>query len=232
MTLTLLLVALALLPAPRTTLALNDYQPGANPWTYSETFDTLATGQPLHGQGGWKGWNASGEANYKIQTYLGSRVAEVAIVTHSTITRDLPAPLTRGSVKIVMGKSTSADGRTDVGFMLKDSNGSGRIYARLGRDGHVSIYDHTTGTYLPILRDYTAGALYEVNIEFDQVSQPNKYRARAKARDAKVEGPWSPWALVNGGAYERITTLVFDTDWNGGALDVKGYFDFVGPARP
>jgi len=229
---TFLLGALALLPAARATPAPSDYQTpaGANPWTYVENFDTFATGQPLHGQGGWTGWNVSGETNYKIQTYLGSKVAEVAITTHSTITRDLPAPLTRGAFKVVMGKSTSADGRTDVGIMLKDSNGSGRVYARLGGDGHISIYDHTIGTYRPILRDYTAGTLYEVNIEFDQVLQPNKYRARAKAKGASAEGPWSPWTLVNNGVYERLTTLVFDTDWNGGALDVKGYFDFVGPA--
>ena len=225
-TIPLAFAALVLLPAPAATQA-----PRANPWTYVETFDTFATGQPLHGQGGWTRWNASGEANYKIQTYLGSKVAEVAIITHSTITRDLPAPLTRGGFKVVMGKSTSADGRTDVGFMLKDSNGSARMYARLGGDGHISIYDHAIAAYRPILRDYTAGTLYEINIEFDQAAEPNKYRARARAKGASVEGPWSPWSVVNGGVYERMTTLAFDTDWNGGTQDVKGYFDFVGPAE-
>ena len=171
-----------------------------NGWTYEQNFNSLADGN-LSGQDGWMG-----DVQFDVQTseiYEGTKgVSAVGDWTSNRINRPFTG-VNDGSVYIAMRVSATVH-TAPLAFY----EGAGyRMAIGFLNTGYIAIQDNVSGWVN--IQTYNADQWYVINIEFDNVAQANKYRARV------YDGNWSAfsdWKTILGGSYTNIDTISLYND--------------------
>ena len=168
-----------------------------NNWTYQQDFNTLTSGN-LNGQDSW-----SGSASYDIQTtvrYEGAKAVEVVGSAPSGIVRDITG-ISDGLVYVALRVTATPPTGNHAGIILREG-ASGRMYVRFGSNGYIQI--SSAGVYQDIMT-YNTDQWYVIAIEFDDVAQADKYRA--KVHNGTVWSSWTSWYTVSGGSYTSISRI-------------------------
>jgi len=183
-----------------------------------ELFDGYTTGVDLDGLSGgdtwstaWDGVDGSGtpiSGHKTIETApaggQGGKAVRANTTTESHYIRTF-SPLAAGSVKWRMRISiTNPNDAMGVVLRAGVPPSNGHMYCRFGPTGNIEYYDHDLAAYQTI-QAYSIDTWYLCEIQFDDVSQPNKYRVRID------NGAWTSWVTVNSGSYTTINYIDLDT---------------------
>jgi len=177
-------------------------------FTAIENFDSYSIADDLNTKFGGSDWSSSWSgtaATWSIQTAPAGGQGGLAAkntVIGSDMRRDFTSTQA-GTVSV--GMRTSITNPDDfLGVVLRQTTGgTARMYVRFGPTGNIEIYDHGTTSYVAIV-SYSANTWYTVDIDFDNVAQPNLYRARVN------QGTYSAYKTVDGGSYSDIATIRLD----------------------
>ena len=198
-------------------------QPVSAIWVYEQKFNTLTDGD-LNGQDSWVAGTP-----FDVQTttiYEGAKAVQItttAVVEYEG-TRVVTG-ITNGDLYVAMRKDSTSIGQM---YSILHEGAAGKMYIRMTTDGNISIFDYNILGYQTILA-YNANQWYVVNIQFDDVAQPEKYRARA--HDGTSWTAWSSWYTVQDGAYTQIDKIRFNWDGTTTASQ-SGFWDTITPTDP
>lgn len=178
-------------------------------WVAEENFNSLSDGD-LNGQGSGYGWAAawSGDTDMDVQgtyTFEGAKAVKEAAAGFGGIVRQLTSTVTVGTVYCSMMLTTTSGNGS---FILNSNSTTGEMYVK-AENGNIAIYDN--GTYINF-GTYTANVWFTIGIDFDNVSQANKFRANVN------NGAWTSWYTVDGGSYTNIGYVKLEGD-SGGTAD-------------
>ena len=177
--------------------------------TAVDNFDSYSTGSALGSLNRGSGWSGSWTADISGKTVetspsggQGGDAARQLTTSENYLYRQFPA-LTVGIVSWKMRLSIT-NPNDFMGVVLRKAAppGNGAMYVRFGPSGNIEIADGDT--YIPI-QAYSVDTWYQCEIEFDNVNQAGKYRARVDG------GTWTSWVTVNGGSYTSVSYLDLDT---------------------
>jgi len=167
-----------------------------DPWTYEQNFNGLTTAD-LTGQDSW-----SGSTSFDVQTsvmYEGAKAVSVASGADVLISRSVTA-ISAGSVYFAMRITAATQATVNL---MEGANTRINIIFQAPA-GNIGIYDNDFGDYRAI-GTYSINQWYVVNVEWDNVAQPGK--ARARRHDGTSWGAWTSWYTVIGGSYTNIDTI-------------------------
>lgn len=188
-------------------------------WTYEQDFESLSTGD-LNGQDSW-----TGSTDYDVTTTTacgGSKSVSVAIGGSQSIVRTLPAEVQDGNFYIRVKRTGTDNGDA---FVLLKEDSTNRVFIKLGENGDIEGYNGTA--YIDLLTSYSADTCYTLNVEFNDSTQPDQWRARV--HNGSSWGAFSSWIGVNG-TYGSIHSIAFDTDT--GTETQTVYFDTITLSDP
>ncbi len=188
-------------------------------WTYEQDFESLSTGD-LNGQDSW-----SGNTTYDVTTAVacgGTKSVGVLIGDSQSIQRTLPAEVQDGDFYVQVRRTGTNDGDVFVNLLEDDTN---RVFIRIGENGDVEGYNGTV--YVDLLAGYSANTCLTINVQFNDSSQPDQWRARV--HNGSSWGSFSSWLGVNG-TYGSIHKIKFDT--GSGTETQTAYFDTIDLSDP
>lgn len=192
---------------------LDDWQgTGEHAWTLEEGFEGYTAGN-LNGQGGW-----SGSTSYQVQTsvtYAGGKAGSIAISDGLAITKDLPFQIHTGS--FYWAARRSGNTTSDFDMILREDS-TNKVFVRFDRNGNITYFD---GSVFNTLAAYSVDTWYPLNVEFNDDTQPDKFRVRVYSGGSW--GSFSPWTTTNG-AYGAMHAIRFDCNGSGGGT---AYFDAI-----
>ncbi|KKR73257.1 MAG: hypothetical protein UU17_C0040G0004 [Candidatus Nomurabacteria bacterium GW2011_GWA1_40_8] len=195
-------------------------------WTYEQNFNDLATSD-LNGQDSW-----IGSVSFDVQTsviYEGVKAVSVAGGADVNISRTIPG-ISSGSVYFAMRKSATPTAGSIFFFAFGEAPALSQMRIYFDADGNISILNGTDNSNVNLLSGpASSNVWYPVNVEFDDVAQPNKYRARVYS-----SGSWQPFSswhpVLSNGAYANIDTVFVRT--NDSNVEHAFYFDIITPTDP
>lgn len=188
-------------------------------WTYTQDFEGLSNGD-LNGQDSW-----TGSTDYDVQSTVAcgnSKAVSISIIGSQSIVRTLPAEVQDGDFYIQVRRTGTSDGDA---FVLLKEDSTNRVFIRFGEDGDISGYNGTD--YVDLLAGYSANTCYTLNVQFNDSTQPDQWRARV--HNGSAWGSFSSWLGVNG-TYGSIHSIAFDTD--SGTDTQTAYFDTIATSDP
>lgn len=184
-----------------------------NSWTYSETFDSLTTGE-LNGQ---DSWSCNSTGIYAVQTSVtavSSAKAVKATVGGSgsrLCSRGITG-ISQGIVEYYFRKSET----NKSAYLIMRESSAGKMYIHFDTSGNITMYEGGVG--YQTIQAYSANTWYKVTVEFDDSAQADKYRVKID------NGSYTAWRSVNG-TYTNIDQI----DFTDGSANQTYYFDEICP---
>lgn len=182
-------------------------------WVATDDFNSYSDGS-INGANGGSGWSAgwvlaSGGIDVEGTTvYEGAKAVTANTSAADLASRALTSTVTAGTMYIAMRASAT----TAIGFtILEDGAGIGKMYIKFDSDGNIKIFDNGGGVYQTI-QAYSADTWYIIGINFDNVGQPNLYRANVNG------GAFTSYYAPNGGTYTSISHVRLETDTGTGSM--------------
>ena len=173
-------------------------KPASALWVYEQNFNSLTTGD-LNGQDSWSGpviYDVENTVVYEGANAVGAGVDGSNNVISRTITG-----VTDGSVYFAMRRSAELDG---IFFVSLNEGASQEMRIYFTSDGVLSILNGTDNSNVNLLAGASSvNTWYPINVEFDDVAQPDKYRARAYSSGSwQAFSSWYP--ILTNGTYASI----------------------------
>lgn len=182
-------------------------------WTGLENFDSYSTGTSISTLAGGSGWSAAwvkgGSGTATIETApaggQGGNALKITGTTAVSAARDITG-VSSGKLRfLVRLSSATPDEQVVVGIS------SAAMYIQFRADSQIAMYNTQSGVYDDI-QAYSANTWYTIDLEFNDSSQPDKYRVRID------EGTWTSW--VTCGAFSTVTTFYASYDTQSPSMDV------------
>ncbi len=172
-------------------------------WVATDNFDSYSAGSTLNGDSGGSGWTGNWTVTGGTVTTetapAGGQGGIAARVSSATgYANRVYSGISAGTCRFRMQVSTTTP--TDFTGIILDS----KCYVRFGNNGQIQRYNGTTLSYENI-QAYSANTWYTIDIDFDDATQPDKYRVRVDG------GTYTSWAGTNG-AYTTLTNFAINVD--------------------
>ena len=175
-----------------------------------DNFDSYTTGvdlNTLNSGSGWSGaWAFDAAGALTIETApaggQGGNAVRSIDALAKRYSRDF-TPVDVGELTFRM-RIDITNPSTFTGVILRDTAVGNRMYVAFRASGNIEILDN--GVYRTVVSSYAVDTWYTIDIEWNNIQQPNKYRARANG------GEWTPWYTVDPGTYTSIGRLVIADD--------------------
>lgn len=184
-------------------------------WVATENFNSYSDGDlnANNGGSGWAGAWTQSAGTISVQgttVYEGAKAISSPSGSAQLYYRQLTSTTSSGIVSFRLRMTATT---IDGAIVLEETSGAGKMYFRIAPDGNFKIFDNGGGVYQTI-QAYSTDTWYLCEMEFDDASQPEKYRARVDG------GSWTSWYTVNGATYASIGYFRIDRDNNTGVLYV------------
>ena len=187
-------------------------------WTYEQTFNSLSGGD-LNGQDSWGG--GTNNTRFDVQSSVVFEGANAVSNTQpgdassSEIIRTVTG-INSGIVYVSIRRTAAAG---NLSIKLGES-ASSKMYVVMDTLGNIVTLSGALFTSNTI-QAYSNDTWYRIGIEFDNVGQPNKFRANVDG------GSFTSWLDVTNTSYTNIDEIHLDS--SDAISGVTDYYDFISP---
>ena len=184
-------------------------------WIATDNFDSYSVATTLEGASGGSSWTSNWDntpnTGWTSETAPAGGQGGVA-ARHTGTTSEATirtfSSLTAGSVSFRVRISATSGSYSGITVRLGESGQQARMNISISSTGNISLFDNDLGDWRAITA-YSIDTWYRVDIEFDDIGQPDKFRARVDG------GTWTSWYKVSGATYALVDQFMIDDAWTG-----------------
>ncbi len=189
-------------------------------WTYEQRFNTLTAGD-LNGQDSWG--SGTNNTRFDVQTSVlneGIKAVECVQPGDSSSAEIYRATTGTNVGTVYVSIRRTVANRGDIYVKLMEST-SAKMYVGINSAGNIVLLAGAGFTPVTIQGGASADTWYRIGIDFDNVGQPNQYRANVN------NGTFTGWEAVTNTSYTNINGITLSS--SNAAATVTDYFDTFSP---